>query len=103
MRNKRIMKNLLHGLKNNKYEKPFYVRFVKRTNGEIRHMVGMFGVKKGLKGVGHSFNPEKRGLLSVYDIVKGGYRFINLRTLLDVRVKVPIVIKNTSRDVRDVV
>ena len=98
MRSKRIMRNLLRGLKRNKHEKPFYVRFVKRTNGEIRHMVGMFGVKKGLKGIGHSFSPEKRGLLSVYDIVKGGYRFINLRTLLNVRAKVPIAIKNALRD-----
>lgn len=59
----------------------FTVSFTKRTTGEERIMNCRRGVKKGVKGVGHSFDPKKKALLSVYDMQKAGFRFINLEDL----------------------
>jgi hypothetical protein len=65
-------------LKETSNKKVFSVTFVKRTTGELRKMNAMRGVRKGVKGVGHSFDPSEKGLLCVYDMKKGDFRFVNL-------------------------
>lgn len=48
----------------------FSVDFIKRGTGELRTMTARRGVKKGVKGVGMSYNPEEHDLLIVYDMQK---------------------------------
>lgn len=75
-------------------DKFFTVTFVKRTNNMVRTMTARRGVKKGVKGVGHSFKPEDKNLLCVYDVNKmvegtdnrGAFRMINLDALLSCKV-----------------
>ena len=56
--------------------KMFSVEFVKRTTGEHRKMVARLGVKKHLAGGDAAYNFSERGLVSVYDVQKKGYRTI---------------------------
>ena len=56
--------------------KMFSVEFVKRTTGEHRKMVARLGVKKHLAGGDAAYNFAERGLVSVYDVQKKGYRAI---------------------------
>ena len=73
--------------------KIFSVVFIKRTNNEVRTMVCRRGVKKGVKGVGHSYKPEEKNLLCVYDMQKieagsderGAFRMINLESLVSLK------------------
>ena len=58
----------------------FSVKFAK-TDGSERKMVCRKGVRKGLTGKGARYNPIERGLITVYDVQKGGYRMINFDTL----------------------
>ncbi len=46
----------------------FYVEFVKRTTGDYRKMKCRFGVRKGLKGVGKSFDDREYDLKTVWDL-----------------------------------
>ena len=69
-------------LKETSNKKVFSVTFVKRTTGELRKMNAMRGVRKGVKGVGHSFNPSEKGLLCVYDMKKKDFRFVNLNDVI---------------------
>lgn len=62
----------------------FSVRFVKRTNGEVRHMLCQTGVTKHLKGGDKAYDASSKGLLSVYDVQKGGYRSIPLESIIQV-------------------
>jgi hypothetical protein len=55
----------------------FTVIFIKRTNDEERFMQARTGVRKGVKGVGLSFDPKKYNLISVYDVRKRAFRFIS--------------------------
>jgi hypothetical protein len=54
----------------------FSCGFIKRTNGEYRKMVARLGVSKGIKGTGMSYDPAKKGLLTVWDMQKKAYRSI---------------------------
>jgi hypothetical protein len=63
-------------------KKVFSVTFVKRTTGQVRKMNAMRGVRKGVKGVGHSFNPSEKGLLCVYDMQIQDFRFVNLEDVI---------------------
>jgi hypothetical protein len=73
----------------------FSVRFRKRTTGEMRDMTCRLKVKKGVKGVGHSFNPREKNLLCVYDMQKieegkdekGAFRMINLEDVYWIKIK----------------
>lgn len=61
--------------------------FKKRTGKqEIRKMIFRTGVKKGVKGIGMSYNPKAYDLITVYDMQKNEFRHINLRTLMQLRV-----------------
>ena len=64
----------------------FAITFIKRTTGEIRRMVGRRGVHKGVKGVGLKFDPLQKGLLSIWDAQKRDFRFVNLETVLSLRI-----------------
>ena len=57
----------------------FTFEFIKRTTGEHRVMNARLGVKAHVKGVGRTFDPKPKDLLGVFDMQKQGYRFINLR------------------------
>lgn len=69
-------------LKETSNKKVFSVTFVKRTTGQVRKMNAMRGVRKGVKGVGHSFNPSEKGLLCVYDMQIQDFRFVNLEDVI---------------------
>ena len=66
--------------------KIFSAVFTKK-NGDKRLMTCRLNVKKGVKGVGLSFKPQDIGLMTVFDLQKGGYRFINLMTLESLKLR----------------
>ena len=66
--------------------KIFSAVFTKK-NGEKRKMVCRQGVAKYVKGVGLKFKPEERDLIGVFDMHKKAYRFINLKTLEQIKIK----------------
>ena len=61
----------------------FSATFVKK-DGSVRQMVARIGVSKNLKG-GTNGSSAKNNLVTVYDMAKGGYRMINLKTLLTLK------------------
>ena len=52
-----------------------------KKNGERRSMNCRKGVKKGITGAGHSYDPRAYNLICVYDMQKQDYRMININTL----------------------
>lgn len=64
----------------------FSVHFIKK-NGDLRKMVCRLNVKKGVKGVGMSYNPTEKGLLCVYDVVKKGFRMIVINTIQNIQIR----------------
>jgi hypothetical protein len=73
-----IVENLLKETSNKKI---FSVTFIKK-DGSLRKMNAMRGVRKGVKGVGHSFDPSEKNLLTVYDMQKLDFRFVNLNEII---------------------
>lgn len=59
----------------------FSVKFVKRTNNEIRTMNCRLGVTKHLKGGEQGYDPKDHNLITVWDLQKKAYRSINLETV----------------------
>ena len=59
----------------------------RKKDGEKRKMVCRQGVAKYVKGVGLKFNPEKRDLIGVFDMHKVAYRFINVKTLEQIKIQ----------------
>jgi hypothetical protein len=57
-----------------------------KKDGSIRTINCRREVKKGVKGVGMSFDPMSKGLLVVYDMHRKGFRMINLKTLIEAKV-----------------
>ena len=66
--------------------KIFSAVFTKK-DGEKRTMVCRRGVAKYVKGVGLKFKPEKHDLIGVFDMHKKAYRFINAKTLEQLKVR----------------
>ena len=64
----------------------FSVKFLKK-DGSVRKMVARLNVKKGVNGKGMAYNPIEKGLLPVFDMEKQGFRMINLKTILDLKIK----------------
>jgi hypothetical protein len=64
----------------------FSVEFVKK-DGTIRHMTARLGVTKHLKGGERSYNPEEKGNIIVFDVVKKAYRTINTATVRSIRTR----------------
>lgn len=61
----------------------FSAEFVKK-DGSQRKMIARIGVTKNLKGVNNGAS-AKNNLVTVWDMAKGGYRMINLKTLLTLK------------------
>ena len=61
----------------------FGVTFIKKDGGK-REMACRREVKKGVTGKGMAYNPEDRGLLTVFEMSKG-FRMINTKTLSSLR------------------
>ena len=70
--------------------KIFSAVFIKK-DGEKRKMICRLGVAKYVKGVGLKFKPvdasKDRDLIGVFDMHKKAYRFINVKTLEQIKVK----------------
>ena len=66
--------------------KIFSAVFTKK-DGKKRTMVCRQGVAKYVKGVGLKFKPEERNLIGVFDMHKKAYRFINTKTLEQIKIK----------------
>lgn len=62
----------------------FTATFVKK-DGSVRVMNCRRQVKKHLKGGEMTWQPERRGYVSVYDLQSEGYRVINLETLIELK------------------
>lgn len=60
----------------------FSVSFFKRKSPTFRTMLARCGVTKGVSGKGLRFNPATKALISVFDMQKHSYRFINLLTVV---------------------
>lgn len=68
---------------NDSHGKIFAVKFIK-NDGTLRMMLARTGVNKNLKG-GTNGASAKNNLVTVWDMAKGGYRMINLKTLLTLK------------------
>ncbi|WP_457748480.1 SH3 beta-barrel fold-containing protein [Sulfurimonas sp.] len=64
--------------------KIFSCEFIKK-DGSLRKMVARLGVAKNLKG-GKNGVSNKNSLVTVWDMLAGGYRMINLSTLTALKV-----------------
>ena len=78
--------NLLDYLKRDK-GKFFCIFFARRSDGKLRKMICRTGVPGKPGGPGLAFDPIKKNLLSVYDIVKKKHRFIPLENVLCLSIK----------------
>lgn len=74
-------KNLIKSTKG----KFFTVWFIKK-DGTLREMNARLGVKAYLKGGELPYNPEKKGLIPVYDMQKKAYRMISWTTIKKLRI-----------------
>ena len=70
--------------------KIFSAVFTKK-DGEKRSMICRQGVAKYVKGIGLKFKPvdasKDRDLIGVFDMHKKAYRFINVKTLEQIKIK----------------
>jgi len=64
--------------------KIFSCEFVKK-DGSVRKMIARLGVAKDLKG-GANGASAKNSLITVWDMLSGGYRMVNLSTLTALKV-----------------
>jgi len=66
--------------------KIFSVSFTKK-DGSLRNMLCRTGVKKHLQGGELKYNPIDKGLLTVWDLQKKGYRMVNLESLISIKIQ----------------
>ena len=72
----------------------------RKKDGEKRLMNCRTKVHKYVKGIGLKFKPQERGLMTVFDLQKGAYRFINLMTLESLKIGgVKYVIRDNKKKV----
>ena len=64
----------------------FSASFTKK-DGSLRNMNCRLGVKKYLRGGILNYDPNEFNLICVFDMVKKGYRMINVNTLNSVSIK----------------
>lgn len=62
----------------------FSVTYIKK-DGTVRKLNGRRGVKKGVKGVGMSYNPTEKDLLVAFDMRIREFRMVNVRTILEIK------------------
>lgn len=67
----------------------FGVKFVKRTDGQMRTMTCRLGVQAPPPSSGQhrSWDPEPRGLLNVYDAGKRGFRMIPVENIVEIAIR----------------
>ena len=65
--------------------KIFTVDFIKRTTGQPRTMNCRGQVKKGVKGVGLAYDPNKKALVSVYDVQAEAFKMISEEGITAIR------------------
>jgi hypothetical protein len=65
----------------------FKVRFIKRTNGDRRDMLCRLGVSKDVSGMGMRYDPVDKGLLTVWDMEKNGWRSVPLDAIVFIKVR----------------
>lgn len=65
----------------------FSVTFTKRTDGRTRVMNCRKGVSKDVKGEGHRYNVEEKGLVCVRDVQKQGFRMIPLESIRRIKME----------------
>lgn len=58
----------------------------RKSNGEVRNLVGRVGVRKGVTGVGMRYVPKERGLMTIFDMQKDAFRMINTNTLMSLKI-----------------
>jgi len=63
----------------------FTVTFTKRTTGETRVMNCRKGVSKDVKGEGHRYSVEDKGLVCVRDVQKKAHRMIALESIQEIK------------------
>ena len=56
----------------------FAIEFVKRSTGELRLMNCRTGVVSRLRGGERAYDPESKGLVTVFDMNKNDYRSVPL-------------------------
>jgi len=71
-------------VKNYKGSQFFTVTFVKRGDGSTRVMNCRKGVTKDVKGVGHHYDVDKKGLICVRDVQKKAFRMIALESIKEI-------------------
>ena len=59
----------------------FGVQVISRTTNTLKTMNCRFGVSKGVTGKGRTYNPETKGLITVFENNRGGFRNINVSGL----------------------
>ena len=64
----------------------FFSAVFTKKNGDKRLMNCRTKVKKYIKGVGLRFKTQDKGLMTVFDLTKGEYRFLNLNTLESLKI-----------------
>jgi hypothetical protein len=65
--------------------KIFSVQFIKK-DGSIRDMNARRHVKKGVTGVGMSYDPAEYNLIPCFDMANDGFRMINASTIQKLKV-----------------
>lgn len=63
------------------------VKFIKRSNGEIRQMICRTGVRKGITGRGAAYDSASKNLLTVFDMQKRAYRTIPAENVIEVQAR----------------
>jgi hypothetical protein len=63
----------------------FTVTFVKKDK-TVREMNCRLNVTKHLKGGTLKYNPSTRGLVGVYDMQNGGYKMVNINTIMSLKI-----------------
>jgi hypothetical protein len=57
-----------------------------RTDGTLRRFICRGQVKQGVTGAGLKFDPAKKDLLGIWDVPAHGHRFLDLRSIKEVRI-----------------
>ena len=65
--------------------KIFGATFIKK-NGDLREGTFRLEVSKGVTGKGLKYDPESRGLMTVFDMSKDAFRMLNVRTLQNIKI-----------------
>jgi len=65
--------------------KVFAVEAIKRSTGELRLYNGRIGVHAYVNGRGMAYDPTDKGLLTIFDMAKHGYRSVAVEGITRVK------------------